>query len=492
MITAFNARRIRRKAKQITHENSRGVKDVARVLIAIQQKPLELTKDERLLRSIPTDNKWIEEILERLDRENAWTLATGSSVAWVVIAFLFTLIDSFISLNDSLVSLDDPGSGGYEGLAIGTLWLWLLCLVIGWLWVPIFSSSQIDGAIGHANSKAAETVKGMDEKEKEKEKQESIREGGTQVTEVTELGFNPDSSKSASSLQVPAESQQDHDRYSAGRTQTVQQSVTSVVRSAESQFPDSDGDKLLIPLLEIGSLHRDEFRHSATFNYARIMRYLALVDDVFRALGRVDVSVSGKCPMIDLSHEFSTEKGTYLPGHHHPYHVPSGSVRNDVQRGDFRPYSAVWSNRRSRDHHHLHPYRRFGVPFPGIHHLRRACYYYHVPHHDIDDPRSHIGNPWRQIPLRQRSRRFLRHLHPQDLLPPRLFQLGGVGRVILLPILLPPCQLLLQLECHWPWYEFLYRHFPSGLDPYDEAVPCYWDDYRRILYIHFHGVSSAP
>ena len=101
------------------------------MLIAIQQKPLRLTKDERLLRSIPIDNKWRDEILERLDKENAWTLATGSSVAWVVIAFLFTLIDSFISLNDSFVSLDDPGSGGYEGLAIGTLWLWLLCLVIG-------------------------------------------------------------------------------------------------------------------------------------------------------------------------------------------------------------------------------------------------------------------------------------------------------------------------------------------------------------------------
>ena len=333
MVTCFNTRMVKKKASSTTHGARQ---DVARVLIALQQFPLELTKDELLLQSIPTDDKWRSEILDRLDKKNAWTLAAGASVAWVILAFVFTLVDSFVNVSD-------PSSGGSDGLAVGTLWLWLLCLVVGWLWVPIFSSSEIKAAIRRANTKTARsttkkyirpardmirragrrhnqkpsTTPGtppLDDAvdEKENEKQESIQEGETRPEDVAELRSNP--SPSATPLHAPVESQQDHNRISVGGIQTTHQSITNVERypgvqpeaaiSTTSLHPERH--KLLIPFTNSGWLHRDEFRHPATFNYSRIMRYHVLVDDVFRTLDRIDlaeeVGISRKWPMTELSH----------------------------------------------------------------------------------------------------------------------------------------------------------------------------------------------
>ena len=328
MVTCFNTRMIKKKASSTTHGARQ---DVARVLIALQQFPLELTKDELLLQSIPTDDKWRKEILDRLDKKNAWTLAAGSSVAWVILAFAFTLVDSFVNVSD-------PSSGGSDGLAVGTLWLWLLCLVIGWLWVPIFSSSEIKAAIRRANTKTARSTTkkyirpardmlrrargkhnqkpstkpgtpslddAMDEKENEK--QGSIQEGETRPGDVAELRSDPP--KSAAPPHAPAENQQDH---SVGGIQTAHQGGTGVEPYAGTQpgaaisttslHPEKD--RLLIPFTNSGWLHRDEFRHPATFNYSRIMRYHVLVDDVFRTLDRIDlaeeVGVSRKCPMMEI------------------------------------------------------------------------------------------------------------------------------------------------------------------------------------------------
>jgi len=86
---------------------------VARALISLQQVPLELTTNHRLLDFAPINDKWKQEIVERLDRKNSWSLATASSVAWVVAAFIFTLIDSFVSLNDT--------SGLSQGHSVCTL-----------------------------------------------------------------------------------------------------------------------------------------------------------------------------------------------------------------------------------------------------------------------------------------------------------------------------------------------------------------------------------
>ena len=91
-------------------------------------------------RTSPLFDRWGHEIVDRLSRRNAWTVATATSVAWVVIAFIFTFINS----------TEDKA----EGHATNTLWLWLLCLVTGWLWIPTFICGELNSVLHQANHKA--------------------------------------------------------------------------------------------------------------------------------------------------------------------------------------------------------------------------------------------------------------------------------------------------------------------------------------------------
>ena len=330
VITSLNVRTVYRRSNDVTHEEKA---DVARALIVLQQVPLELTSDSRLLRYILVDSRWRHEILERLNTRNAWSLTTGFSFASATIAFILTLIDAFVSLYDI-------NNGTFEGLSVGTLWLWLLCLVIGWLWVPTFSSSQVSAALHRANFKAAknaarrikeQTANKIRERankvvdrakvvntrfqkrthspkaskepdtgpvvevmgESKKAERESVHGDEMHAKEAAGLR----STSPATSLQAPAESQQDHSNLSVDGIQTSQHSTPSVVYSTRAQSPAAISiaslhpgvDRLLIPK-ERSFLHSNEFRHPATFNYSRIMWYLVLVDDVFRALNRLVIA----------------------------------------------------------------------------------------------------------------------------------------------------------------------------------------------------------
>ena len=318
VITSLNARLVYCRAKSIKHE-SKG--DVARALISLQQTPLELTKDERLLAFIPINDRWRQEIADRLNRRNAWSLAAGSSVAWVLVAFVFTLADSFVSLDTTADNIS-------EGHAVGTLWLWLLCLVIGWLWVPIFDSSELKTAVNYANHQAVKkaakklrkakeslTRKAMgsakiklarkvlkrlrgskkpigspitvvvEENEKEQSTQgntEHLREGTDQKANPLP---NPSHHQPAVFFQTHPESHQVHDYLTVSANPNAHQSVISMDRSAQNSI-DPKTDKLLISQ-ELTSLNRDEHRLTATFNYSRLIRYLVFVDDVLTALDKL-------------------------------------------------------------------------------------------------------------------------------------------------------------------------------------------------------------
>ena len=347
LLTSLNARLVYRRARRIKHDSKN---DVAKTLISLQQTTLELTKDERLLALIPVNDQWRREIADRLTRRNAWSVATGSSVAWVVIAFIFTLVDSFVSLTD-------PAGQATEGLAVGTLWLWLLCLVIGWLWVPTFTSGELTSAISHANrqaaKKAAKRIKQRATKAyssaklnitniiprrmqilkgSKKPAIDSVPEGdeeneGAEIQEDTQLVGqrseptpNPlpihSHHQSIISFQTPVDNQ--HGHFIVSVNPTANQSTRSLSQSAavhsvtrSSIHPETD--RLLIPREGMGSLNRDELRLAATFNYSRTMRYLVLVDDVLRALDRVtrerdEVCFSGNRPILEFSHRSLTEE----------------------------------------------------------------------------------------------------------------------------------------------------------------------------------------
>ena len=323
VLTALNARSVHRRVDRIKYENKA---TVARALISLQQIPLELTKKELFLSSISIHGQWEQEIVDRLGRRNAWSLATASSVAWVVIAFLFTLIDAFIFLSNPLNTVDNSIAGKSTGHAVGTLWLWLLCLVTGWMWVPAFTRGQLESALEHANRRAAEdaakrvrrarqratqVMSPADSKVVEKpservevstqsvepvvgavEEDKVVEEGLDE--EVDHVGQNTDQkadsllNMTAGSPQLSSEGQRSDDHFDNSKGQTSSQCSADGDQPVEgtSYLIQPGVDELLISK-DPSPLNRDEFRRTVTFNYTRVIRFLVLVEEVSRMFGQL-------------------------------------------------------------------------------------------------------------------------------------------------------------------------------------------------------------
>ena len=293
--------------------------DVARALISLQQMSLELTKDPVFLASIPIDNQWEQEVVSRLSRRNTWSLATASSVAWVIIAFLFTLINSFISLNVPSDSVGDSIANRSGGNAIGTLWLWSLCLVIGWMWVPTFTRDELTSALKYANQKAAKGVAERIRRTRQRaaqtrnptnaevtdepqetnvlrgsgehnievaEDDERVEEGSVQEAckhAEQEANEKADPLPTTGSFRLVSGDQRNHNNLDDSESQTSTQNSASRARTGGEthDWIQPAVGELLIPKGP-SSLNRDEPRCAAVFNYARAIRYLALVEDVSR------------------------------------------------------------------------------------------------------------------------------------------------------------------------------------------------------------------
>ena len=73
-----------------------------------------------------------------------WSIAAAASIIWVVIAYLFTIIDSF--------SGDVTTTLNANGQSVGSAWLWLLPVVVGWLQIsPKCDSVRLHKAVRRAN-----------------------------------------------------------------------------------------------------------------------------------------------------------------------------------------------------------------------------------------------------------------------------------------------------------------------------------------------------
>ena len=446
---------------------------MAKALVSLQQTSLELTKDDRLRVLISVDHHWKEDIAHRVGCRHAWTATARISTAWVVIAFLFTLVDSF-------VSLDGGGDEPSEGQGVGTLWLWLLCLVVGWLWVPTFTGGESGKFVDHANLHAERGALGRPAQQENdaidvatigsmgrrvsttegrgtdieggaeglKVKGEMMQENTEDVREGTDkrrgLLPGPSRDQSTASPQVNSESQRDHDHPSVSVSQDSNHSVVTLPRSIARSLIRPEGGSFFI-LKDLGALNRDELRFSATFNYSRIIRHLVLVDDVFCALGlvireREKVGHSRNHLIFEVgSPNFLIETDSDVrvrcgPTHNRP-HFPSGSSHRDVYRFHCRPHSAGRSKRCSHRNRGLHSHVRCRVSFIGIHHLHNAVDRNPGAHRHLNDPRSDHGSSRGKIFLRPRFHVLHRHRPSQDFLPSRFHQRGGDNSDILLPVL---------------------------------------------------------
>jgi len=144
-LTALNTRWAYNRFSAINHPNTG---NAAKALAYLQQVPLPITTRDGLLASLivlPENDDWWECFVERLEQTHTWTIATATSIVWVIVSFAFTIIDSFTNPGENVSS---------TGQRIGFLWLWLIPIVVGWLWVPVCSRDKLRAAIDKANNLA--------------------------------------------------------------------------------------------------------------------------------------------------------------------------------------------------------------------------------------------------------------------------------------------------------------------------------------------------
>ena len=150
-LTAINTRWAYNRFSAIEYPNR---KYAAKALVYLQQVPLRLTTRDGLLASLillPENDDWWECLVDRLEQTHTWTVAAATSIAWVILAFIFTIVDSFMNLGKNLNS---------NGQGVGTVWLWLIPIVVGWLWIPVCSYDKLKTAIDKANGLAFVAARG--------------------------------------------------------------------------------------------------------------------------------------------------------------------------------------------------------------------------------------------------------------------------------------------------------------------------------------------
>jgi hypothetical protein len=143
-LNALNGRWIARRFGAYDYPN---VRYAVQILSSLQQSPLTVTTTNSLLASLvvlPENDEWWRELAIWLNYTHTWSVSAVSSIAWVIIAYVFMLVNSF---------MDNPtAKSEVTGLVVGSLWIWLLPIVIGWLQIsPKCDSLRVRQAIERAN-----------------------------------------------------------------------------------------------------------------------------------------------------------------------------------------------------------------------------------------------------------------------------------------------------------------------------------------------------
>jgi len=144
-LTALNTRWTYNRFSDIRHPNGG---NAAKALVFLQRIPLCLTTRDGLPASLivlTENNDWWKCLVDGLEQTHTWTITAGTSIAWVIIAFVFTITDSLMNLGEDVNS---------NGQGVGSLWLWLIPMIVGSLLVPDCSYDKAKAAINKANKLA--------------------------------------------------------------------------------------------------------------------------------------------------------------------------------------------------------------------------------------------------------------------------------------------------------------------------------------------------
>jgi len=144
-LTVFNGYWIRRRFRKYDWPS---ISHVVKVLTYLQHAPIVVDGGGGLLSSlvvVPQNDAWWKDLASHLNYTHTWSISAATSIIWVVIAYLFTVVDS-VGGGNITASVNANGQG------VGDLWMWLLSVVIGWLQLsPKSDSKKLRAAFDKAN-----------------------------------------------------------------------------------------------------------------------------------------------------------------------------------------------------------------------------------------------------------------------------------------------------------------------------------------------------
>jgi hypothetical protein len=166
-LTASNTRWLHKRIMEIQRNPDNVLERVERVLNYFQTMRLEIQQEHLrtviaahreppALNTVRQGGTWWKDVEDGLSYAPQGVISAATALGWVFVAYVFTVIDAFTSLQD----VEDtyglgPGispNGISDGQGVGSIWLWLLAVVIGWLIIaPKYQSDLNDKAVATAN-----------------------------------------------------------------------------------------------------------------------------------------------------------------------------------------------------------------------------------------------------------------------------------------------------------------------------------------------------
>jgi hypothetical protein len=146
-LTALNTQWLARRISDISHPKvGNRTNHVFRILCSLQQVPLRITTTDGLYASLivlPENDGWWSGLADLLNYTRTWSIPAWASIGWVLVAYVFIVIDTFKYPIRPGVS---------NGPSVGSGWLWLLPVTVGWL--RMSHSALLKDAVMHANNTA--------------------------------------------------------------------------------------------------------------------------------------------------------------------------------------------------------------------------------------------------------------------------------------------------------------------------------------------------
>ena len=128
-ITRLNGRWLFRQFQYLQFPNKEYIPPA---VSALQHIPFRIDASGSLLPSLivlPQNDRYWKVLALAAKRTRQWSIPVAMNIVWVLVAFLLTIVDSFVDF-DHFITV--PGDAGYS---IAAVWTYLLPLVVGWLHV---------------------------------------------------------------------------------------------------------------------------------------------------------------------------------------------------------------------------------------------------------------------------------------------------------------------------------------------------------------------